>query len=513
MFTRIRTKLVGGTINEADESHQQPTDADSNNNTNNGNNYSNDYLIASSSSTSKRDLDRILRAVESNDATLPELKLSGCTADVCTPSFMEALCTAIPEDRHVVSVDCSHMPFAGTVYATALAQMLTQNFTLTTLRLSYCHLADDSLRKLVGVLASNVALTELELSGNHLSDGDAVGTLLRHNQTLQSLNLACNNFGANVIGIWRQLPSNAALRRLDLTCNELEDESFAAVIDYLTSNATLDTISSLDNPNVLAATSKRVNILLQKGASRVLPRHSSNAAAAAAVGGIGSLPPSCSSALASSLSCHTISHSAAVATNTEESLLDLEEEHKALKAEVRQLKVDALHAERNAVQTTQRHDGVVQELEQQLSTVSAALELTKSELRDEKEKNKELNDVIVQLTTSLRSTTSALEAAQKQQQQQPQSHPQNDSDSVASSSCCTSARRDSDLSSVQITSPQSCAWMRNSDAKTCCLCEKAFTVTRRRHHCRRCGAIYCSKCCPISVIHDKQRICLGCVKD
>jgi len=37
-------------------------------------------------------------------------------------------------------------------------------------------------------------------------------------------------------------------------------------------------------------------------------------------------------------------------------------------------------------------------------------------------------------------------------------------------------------------------WMRDSNTKTCLNCEAPFTTFRRRHHCRYCGLIFCSKC-------------------
>lgn len=37
-------------------------------------------------------------------------------------------------------------------------------------------------------------------------------------------------------------------------------------------------------------------------------------------------------------------------------------------------------------------------------------------------------------------------------------------------------------------------WQKDSTAGTCLDCNKEFTVTRRRHHCRRCGFIFCDPC-------------------
>ncbi|MGH0124738.1 UNVERIFIED_CONTAM: hypothetical protein FKN15_013057 [Acipenser sinensis] len=38
-------------------------------------------------------------------------------------------------------------------------------------------------------------------------------------------------------------------------------------------------------------------------------------------------------------------------------------------------------------------------------------------------------------------------------------------------------------------------WMPDSQCKECYDCNEKFTTFRRRHHCRLCGQIFCSRCC------------------
>src|SRR5262245_46985131 len=38
-------------------------------------------------------------------------------------------------------------------------------------------------------------------------------------------------------------------------------------------------------------------------------------------------------------------------------------------------------------------------------------------------------------------------------------------------------------------------WMPDSRGKECYECQEKFTTFRRRHHCRICGQIFCSRCC------------------
>uniref|UniRef100_A0A0R3RUC7 1-phosphatidylinositol-3-phosphate 5-kinase n=1 Tax=Elaeophora elaphi TaxID=1147741 RepID=A0A0R3RUC7_9BILA len=42
-------------------------------------------------------------------------------------------------------------------------------------------------------------------------------------------------------------------------------------------------------------------------------------------------------------------------------------------------------------------------------------------------------------------------------------------------------------------------WMPDSSGRECYECQERFTAFRRRHHCRLCGQIFCSKCCGVQV--------------
>ncbi|VDM98122.1 unnamed protein product [Thelazia callipaeda] len=42
-------------------------------------------------------------------------------------------------------------------------------------------------------------------------------------------------------------------------------------------------------------------------------------------------------------------------------------------------------------------------------------------------------------------------------------------------------------------------WMPDSSGRECYECQERFTAFRRRHHCRLCGQIFCSKCCDVQV--------------
>lgn len=60
-------------------------------------------------------------------------------------------------------------------------------------------------------------------------------------------------------------------------------------------------------------------------------------------------------------------------------------------------------------------------------------------------------------------------------------------------------------------------WIPNKASTVCMLCSDKFTITQRRHHCRKCGFIVCGACSKtrtvITHIHPTKqlRVCSRCV--
>eukprot|EP00795_Rhopilema_esculentum_P013553 gene13553-4441_t len=59
-------------------------------------------------------------------------------------------------------------------------------------------------------------------------------------------------------------------------------------------------------------------------------------------------------------------------------------------------------------------------------------------------------------------------------------------------------------------------WMKDEEVHLCPLCNNKFSQIRRKHHCRQCGRIFCSKCCDSKVslsqlgYDEPQRVCESC---
>ena len=61
-------------------------------------------------------------------------------------------------------------------------------------------------------------------------------------------------------------------------------------------------------------------------------------------------------------------------------------------------------------------------------------------------------------------------------------------------------------------------WIPDSVCKACYKCKTSFSVFRRRHHCRRCGQVFCNDCTKlrsrVEIIGEKQtRVCDSCHVD
>lgn len=72
-------------------------------------------------------------------------------------------------------------------------------------------------------------------------------------------------------------------------------------------------------------------------------------------------------------------------------------------------------------------------------------------------------------------------------------------------------------------------WMKDSDVSNCYICERQFKLFNRRHHCRKCGRVFCGRCSKKSVptrylgsraqrtkseaSEPRERVCDDCYKE
>ncbi|KAM9250527.1 zinc finger FYVE domain-containing protein 16 isoform 2-T2 [Cariama cristata] len=60
-------------------------------------------------------------------------------------------------------------------------------------------------------------------------------------------------------------------------------------------------------------------------------------------------------------------------------------------------------------------------------------------------------------------------------------------------------------------------WVPDSEAPNCMNCQVRFTFTKRRHHCRACGKVFCGGCCKrkckLQYMEKEARVCTGCYDD
>ncbi|XP_051176882.1 zinc finger FYVE domain-containing protein 9 isoform X3 [Leptopilina boulardi] len=73
----------------------------------------------------------------------------------------------------------------------------------------------------------------------------------------------------------------------------------------------------------------------------------------------------------------------------------------------------------------------------------------------------------------------------------------------------------SSMDSGMVLGKQPPFWIPDAEAPNCMLCDVKFNVIKRRHHCRACGKVLCSKCCNMKYRLEYQgnidsRVCLPC---
>jgi len=143
--------------------------------------------------------------------------------------------------------------FDGVRFSQAIAQSLTNNYTLRSLDLSECHLGRAGSILVLNALHTNTTLETLNIGKNIVSEhgeefGDAVARLLRSNTTLETLNIE-----ANIIGddggdlIAHELKTNTTLTSINLRYNNLGVQFSETLVDVINTNTTLTELDLIEN--------------------------------------------------------------------------------------------------------------------------------------------------------------------------------------------------------------------------------------------------------------------------
>ncbi|KAL3665310.1 hypothetical protein V7S43_009938 [Phytophthora oleae] len=205
-------------------------------------------------------------------ACLPELPLVECI-NVCdnrlTDAGISCLVRALENKPHLTSLDVSSNPI-GIDAANVLRGYVRSNLcTLRVLALNEIALSDQESARLAKALERNKSIERLLLRGNQiglqvlaskgipvveedeeeeeedapvklLTGGQALGTMLTANLTLQHLDLSWNQLRSAGCGfIAAALPMNYQLRELDLSYNSLGDKGAFAIAHALRAGARL----------------------------------------------------------------------------------------------------------------------------------------------------------------------------------------------------------------------------------------------------------------------------------
>lgn len=121
-----------------------------------------------------------------------------------------------------------------------LIEALSNNKSLKSLSLDFCHIGDENAETLISKLVNIPHLAELHLDGNDISTkgSKALATLLRQSQTLVNVSLLENNINSeDCQNIAEALKVNLTLTKLGLCANRIDDIGAFALADILKNGA------------------------------------------------------------------------------------------------------------------------------------------------------------------------------------------------------------------------------------------------------------------------------------
>ncbi|KAI9145192.1 hypothetical protein BKA69DRAFT_1035347 [Paraphysoderma sedebokerense] len=151
-----------------------------------------------------------------------------------------------------------------------LVGLLQVNTTLQTLIIDKNILGDETAEALCIGLAQNKSVTSLHLTNCRLTSktGDHFQHLLRHNTTIQEIDLSWNILGPlGVSALASGLKDNTTLKKLDLTWNRFGDKGYEALQDAMTVNKTIEFLGVISN-DLSVEQKRKLSELTKKNARR-----------------------------------------------------------------------------------------------------------------------------------------------------------------------------------------------------------------------------------------------------
>ena len=177
------------------------------------------------------------------DAEVIEPLLRGVTTDVIKPFF-----SGVSSNKSIRKLKFYSMDLLGGEIFTMLDQFFKNNISLEVLTINGCHLEEDGCWRHLALAIGNCnSLTELTLSNNNISDEGLVDiiTSLSMHPRLSTLDLEDNCLQKNgCIALATLLKcSVTGLQQLDLSSNELNDESIGVLVPVLKNYSHLESLT------------------------------------------------------------------------------------------------------------------------------------------------------------------------------------------------------------------------------------------------------------------------------
>ena len=187
---------------------------------------------------------------DNSKCTLTKLNLEDC--HIISEGAVK-LAAALCKNTTLKHLYLSHNPIGEHVEgATAVAKMLVENKTLTKLYLEDFHISSEGTVELIAALCKNTTLQLLDMShnpiGEHVGGATAVAKMLVENKTLTSLDLQdCHISSQGAVELAAALCKNSTLNYLGMNRNPIGVEGASSMSDMLQHNTSLEELHLRDD--------------------------------------------------------------------------------------------------------------------------------------------------------------------------------------------------------------------------------------------------------------------------